>query len=337
MAILGADYLTLADAKQFLDHSVADVAEVLRKATPIVNDVPYVAMNKKVKHVVTMRSDLPKVYYTKANEATPASKTAIENREFVASHFESKSVMDQKVAEYGGKDRVAQNRLNEAEGHIQACAHELADLILYGSPVTDPKQVPGIMHILSSLSSTEPTSKQIVDAGGTGSDNASILFISWGPKKVYGIFEEGTQAGLKRTDRGLVQIPGKTAAGADGWYWGFEENFEVDHGFAFEDYRAMARVCNIDVSDLKTPAQAADILKCMSRALYKIPPMLRAQKGKIYMNSTLISFLDEQALAKVGAGGGLTYMNYQGEQVLSYRGWVIQEQENMLNTEARVV
>ena len=149
MAILGADYLTLADAKQFLDHSVADVAEVLRKATPIVNDVPYVAMNKKVKHVVSMRSDLPKVYYTKANEATPASKTAIENREFVASHFESKSVMDQKVAEYGGKDRVAQNRLNEAEGHIQACAHGLADLILYGSPVTDPKQVPGIMHNLS--------------------------------------------------------------------------------------------------------------------------------------------------------------------------------------------
>ena len=195
MAILGADYLTLADAKQFLDHSVADVAEVLRKATPIVNDVPYVAMNKKVKHVVTMRSDLPKVYYTKANEATPASKTAIENREFVASHFESKSVMDQKVAEYGGKDRVAQNRLNEAEGHIQACAHELADLILYGSPVTDPKQVPGIMHILSSLSATEPTSKQIVDAGGVGSDNASILFVSWGPKKVYGIFEEGTQIG----------------------------------------------------------------------------------------------------------------------------------------------
>ena len=337
MAILGADYLTLADAKQFLDHSVADVAEVLRKATPIVNDVPYVAMNKKVKHVVTMRSDLPKVYYTKANEATPASKTAIENREFVASHFETKSVMSQKVAEYGGKDRVAQNRLNEAEGHIQACAHELADLILYGSPVTDSKQVPGIMHILSSLSATEPTSKQIVDAGGTGSDNASILFVSWGPKKVYGIFEEGTQAGLKRTDRGLVQIPGETAAGAAGWYWGFEENFEVDHGFAFEDYRAMARVANIDVSDLKTPAQAADILKMMSRALYKIPPMLRAQKGKIYMNSTLISFLDEQALAKVGAGGGLTYMNYQGEQVLSYRGWVIQEQENMLNTEARVV
>ena len=336
MAVLGVDYLTLGDAKKFLEHGVADVAEVLRKAVPIVNDIPYVAMNKKVKHMVAMRSDLPSVFYRKANQAIPASKTTIEEREFVASHFESKSVMDQKVAEYGGKDRVAQNRLNQAEGHIQACAHELADLILYGSPEDDHRQVPGIMHILSTLNPAEPTSKQIVDAGGVGSDNASILFISWGPKKVYGIFEEGTQAGLKRTDRGLVQIPGTTEAGGTGWYWGYEEDFEVDHGIALEDYRAMARIANIDVSDLKTPANAANLLKLMSRALYRIPPMLRAQKGKIYMNSTLISFLDEQALAQVGAGGGLTYSNYQGEQVLMYRGWMIQEMDNMLNTEARV-
>lgn len=336
MAVLGVDYLTLGDAKKFLEHSLADVAEVLRKAVPIVNDIPYVAMNKKVKHVVALRSDLPTMYYRKANQAVPASKTTIEEREFVASHFESKSVMDQKVAEYGGKDRVAQNRMNQAEGHIQAAAHELADLILYGSPEEDHRQVPGIFHILSTLNPAEPTSKQIVDAGGVGSDNSSILFVSWGKGKVYGIFEDGTQAGLKRTDRGLVQIPGTTEAGGTGWYWGYEEDFEVEHGLCVEDYRALARVANIDVSDLKTPADAANLMKLMTRALYRIPPMLRQMKGKIYVNSTIMSFLDEQAQALVGAGGGLTYMNYQGEPVLSFRGWMIQEMDNMLTTEARV-
>ena len=336
MAVLGVDYLTLSDAKKFLDHSLADVAEVLRKAVPIVNDIPYVAMNKKVKHIVAMRSDLPSVYYRKANQAIPASKTTIEEREFVASHFESKSVMDQKVAEYGGKDRVAQNRMNQAEGHIQAAAHELADLILYGSPEDDHRQVPGIFHILSTLNTSEPTHKQIVDAGGVGSDNSSILFVSWGKGKVYGIFEEGTQAGLKRTDRGLVQIPGTTEAGETGWYWGFEEDFEVEHGLCVEDYRALARVANIDVSDLKTPADAANLMKLMTRALYRIPPMLRQQKGKIYVNSTVMSFLDEQAQALVGAGGGLNYTNYQGEPVLMFRGWMIQEMDNLLTNEARV-
>jgi len=254
-------------------------------------------------------------------------------REFVAAHFESKAVIDEAVASYGGQDRVKTNRWNQAEGHIQAAAHELADLILYGSPEEDHRQVPGIFHILSTLNTSEPTSKQIVDAGGVGSDNSSILFVSWGKGKVYGIFEEGTTAGLTRTDRGIVQIPGSVAGT---WYWGYEENFEVDHGFAFEDYRAMARIANIDVSNLKTPEDAANLFKLMTRALYKIPPMLRQQKGKIYVNSTIMSFLDEQAQAQVGAGGGLNYMNYQGEQVLSFRGWMIQEMDNMLNTESRV-
>lgn len=340
MAALGIDYLTLMDAKKMLDKEIGDVAEVLAKAVPIVNDIPYVAMNKKVKHVVALRSDLPSVYYRKANQPIPASKTTIEEREFVAAHFESKAVMDEAVAEYGGKDRIGVNRWNQAEGHIQANAHELADLILYGSPEEDHRQVPGIAHILSTLNPAEPTSKQIIDAGGSGLDLTSIYFVSWGKKKVYGVFEEGTQAGLRRVDRSpgnmRVQIAGTTEAGGTGWYWGYEENFMVDHGLVVEDYRALARVANIDVSDLKVPADAANLLKLMTRALYRIPPQLRQQKGKIYVNSTIMSFLDEQTQAQVGAGGGLTYQNVQGEQIMMFRGWMLQEMDNILNTEDEV-
>lgn len=341
MAVLGVDYLTLGDAKKFLDHNVQDVVEVLRKAVPIIDDIPYIEMNKGVKHVVALRSDLPKPWYRKTNQPIPASKTTIEEREFVASHFESKSVIDEMVAEYGGKDRINQNRWNQAEGHIQSNANELADLILYGSPTTDNRQVPGLMHILSTLDSSEPVSKQIIDAGGLGSDNSSILFVSWGKGKVYGIFEKGTQAGLKRVDRSpgnlRVQIHGTTENGSSGWFYGYEENFMVDHGICVEDYRALARICNIDVSNLIDPQQAANLFKLMVRALYRIPPVLRQEKGKIYVNSTIMSFLDEQSLSLIGAGGGLTRENYQGETVLKFRGWEIREMDNMLTTEARVV
>lgn len=343
MASLGIDLLTLADAKKFLDKDVQDVAEVLRLAVPIIDDIPYQEMNKGVKHVIALRSDLPEVYYRKANQAIPPSKTTIEEREFVAAHFESKSQIDEMVAEYGGKDRIKLNRWNQAEGHIQSMAHELADLIMYGSPAGvngSHLKVPGLADILSTLNTSEPTSKQIVDAGGSGSDNTSIWFVGWGKKKVYGVFEKGTQAGLKRIDRSpgntRVQISGPTAAGGTGNYWGYEENFMVDHGLVVEDYRALARVANIDVSKLLVPNDAADLLKFMTRAYYRIPPQLRAQKGKVYVNSTVMSFLDEQALAKVGAGGGLTYQNYQGEPVLYFRGWQIREMDTILNTEGEV-
>ncbi len=339
MAVLGVDYLTLADAKALLPVEIGDVVEVLRKAVPIIDDIPYVEMNHGVKHVVHLRSDLPDVYYRKVNQAIPASKTSTEEREFVAAHFESKAVMDEKAANYGGADRVAVNRWNQAEGHIQSNAHELANLIVYGSPADNHQKVAGIYDILSTLNPAEPTSKQIISAGGTGSDNTSILFVSWGKKKVYGIFEKGSTAGLKRIDRsknGLVQIAGKTAAGGDGWYWGHEENFEVDHGLCVENYQALARVANIDVSNLLVPANAADLFKFMKRALYRIPPQIRQEKGKIYVNSTIMSFLDEQATEKVGLGGGLRFENYQGETVLTFRGWQIREMDIILDTEAAV-
>lgn len=337
--VLGKELLTLADSKKLMAVEIADIAEVMRKAVPIVDDIPYQEMNKGIKHVVSLRSDLPEVYYRKANQAIPASKSTIEEREFVAAHFESKSQMDEAVAEYGGKENIAKNRWVQAEGHIQANAHELADLIVYGSPSESSNKVPGIFDVLSTLNTAEPTSKQIIDAGGVGSDNASILFVSWGKKKVYGVFEAGTQAGLKRIDRTKgetrVQITGPLIGGGTGTYWGFEEDFHCDHGLVVEDYRALARIANIDVSDLKG-VSAAELFKLMTKAIYRIPPMLRQQKGKIYMNSTLLAFLDEQSLELISAGGGLTRENYQGETVLKFRGWEIREMDIMLNTEARV-
>lgn len=338
MALLRDDLLTLADVKKFLPATISDVTEVLRKAIPIIDDIPYQEMNKGVKHVVFLRSDLPEVYYRKANQAIPPSKTTIEEREFVAAHFESKAQMDEAVAAYGGKDRIGVNRWNQAEGHLQANANELGSLILYGSD--EINKVPGIGDILSTLNPAEPTSKQIVDAGGTGSDNTSIYFVSWGKGKVYGVYEAGTTAGIQRIDRSpgntRVQITGPLVGGGTGTYWGYEEDFMVDHGLVVEDYRALARVANIDVSNLLVDTDAADLLKLMTRALYRIPPQLRQQKGKIYVNSTVMSFLDEQALAKVGAGGGLSYKDYQGEPVLYFRGWQLREMDIILNTEARV-
>ena len=57
MAVLGIDLLTLADAKKFLPHEVGDVAEIMRKAVPIIDDIPYIEMNKGVKHVVPLLSN----------------------------------------------------------------------------------------------------------------------------------------------------------------------------------------------------------------------------------------------------------------------------------------
>src|SRR5262249_55443246 len=151
-------------------------------------------------HTEDIRSALPAPYYRKANQPIPAGKTTTEERTFSAAHFESKSQLDEMVAQRGGIDRVAYNRWNQAQGHIQGMGQEHASLTIYGSPADDPRKAPGFMDVYSTLDPAEETSKQIVDGGGSGSDLTSILKVHWGERSVFGIYPAGTQAGLKRTD-----------------------------------------------------------------------------------------------------------------------------------------
>lgn len=340
MAALGANLVTLADVAKSKDKQIGKVAEVLSLENPMLQDIPYMVANMKTYHVEDIRSNLPAVYYRKANQAIPATKSTIEERQFQMAHFESKSQMDAKVAQRGGMDRVAYNRWNQAMGHLQAHAHEHASLIIYGSPVSNPLQVPGLAHIFSTVNeATEETANQVIDGGGTTGDNTSIYKIHWGERAVFGIYPEGTQAGLKRTDRSkgnqLVQINALDVDGNAGNFWGYEEQFEIDHGLVVKDYRQAARICNVDPALLLSGVGAADLIDLMISADYKIHNSENG-RGVWYVNRTIQAFLHKQALTKVGAGGGLSFENYEGKKVLTFLGAPVRRSDALLNTEDRV-
>jgi len=339
MAALGSKLLTLADVAKSKNKQIGKVAEVLVQENPMLEDIPYMEMNEGTKHTEEIRSSLPEVYYRKANQAIPASKSTTEEREFTAAHFESKSQIDEAVAKRGGADRVAYNRWNQAQGHIQAHAIEHANLTIYGSPTSSNRKVAGFMDIYSTLATSEPTSEQIVDAGGSGSDNTSILLIHWGERSVFGVYPSGTQAGLKRTDRSaggkLVQIQALDSDGNAGSFWGYEEQFEIDHGLVVKDYRQAGRIANIDVSALTSGISAADLIDLMISLAYKIHNPSNGM-GVWYMNRTLEAMLHKQALTKVGAGAGLTFENFGGKQILTFLGRPIRRADALLNSEAAV-
>lgn len=340
MAALGSKLLTLADVAKSKDKMIGSVAEVLVQENPMLNDIPYMPMNHGTIHKEDIRSALPAVYYRKANQAIPASKSTIEERTFTAAHFESKSQMDAAVAKRGGMDRIAYNRWNQAQGHIQAQAIEHANLTIYGSPNSSTLKVAGFMDIYSTVNSSEETSNQIINGGGTASNNTSILLVNWGERSIFGVYPEGTQAGLKRTDRSAgnkeVQIQALDSAGSAGSFWGYEEQFEIDHGLVVKDYRQAARIANIDVALLLSGVGAADLIDLMISAAYKIH---NPQNGTPvwYVNRTIEAFLHKQSLTKVGAGAGLTYDNYQGKRMLTFLGMPIRRSDALLNTEAQVV
>lgn len=337
MADINDGFLSLLDIKN--KHAeIGNVAEVLMRKNPMNQDCKFVEMNMGDHHVESLRSDLPEVYYRKANQAIPASKSSIEERTFNSARFESKVQMDQLVAERGGKERLAFNRWNQAQGHLQAQANEHASLMLYGSPLDGPHKVPGFFDVLSTLNTAEATSAQIIDAGGVTSDLNSILCVVWGPNSVFGAYPKGTMGGLQRTDRsksGPVKFLGTDVNGNPGEIWGYEEEFVTNHALIVKDYRYISRIANIDHATLKSGVGAADLIDAMIDMLNVIED-LEAGQPVIYMNRTVKAFLDKQALSKVGAGGGLTYDNFGGKRLLHFNEVPIRRCDAMLSTEDRI-
>lgn len=340
MAAKGATLVTLADVAKSKNKQIGKVAEVLMLENEILKDIPYMEMNEGTIHKEDIRSGLAEVYYRKANQPIPPSKSTTEERTYSAAHFESKSQMDEMVAKRGGVDRVAYNRWNQAQGHLQAMANEHASLLLYGSPVADPQKVPGFMDIFYTVDQSTDVGKQVVDAGGTTGDNTSILLIHWGENANFGVYPAGTQSGLKRIDRSaggnMVQIQGVDKNGNPGSFWGYEENFMIDHGLVVKDYRQASRIANIDPALLKSGNGAADLIDLMISADHLIHNPANG-KGVWYVNRTIQAFLHKQALTKVGAGAGIRFDNYQGERVLMFLDKPVRRVDSLLNTEDRVV
>jgi hypothetical protein len=335
MAAVGSRLLTLADvAKNKRNPQIGKVAEVMVQQNQALLDMPYMVMNEGTIHKEEIRSSLPAVYYRKANQPIPASKSVTEERSFSAAHFESKSQMDLKVASRGGQQMVKYNRWNQAQGHIQAQAQELASLLVYGSPDSSTRKVAGLADVYSSLSASEPSSAQIINGGGSGSDNTSIWLIHWGEQSLFGIYPNDTTAGLKRSDNGVVQIIGTDENGNTGTFMGYEEVFETDHGLVVKDYRQAARICNIDISDLQG-GSGDDLIESMIMASYKIDNPEQG-KGCWYVNRTIEAFLHLQALNKVGAGGGITFQNFEGKQVMMFLGRPVRRMDAILNTESTI-
>jgi hypothetical protein len=79
---------------------------------------------------------------------------------------------------------------------------------------------------------------------------------------------------------------------------------------------------------------AAALIDLMITAIYKLDKM---EGAVFYMNRIAHAILHKQVRKDVINGGGLTFMNFEGEQVMSFNGLPIRIADSLLTTEARVV
>ncbi len=177
--------------------------------------------------------------------------------------LETYAEVDKSLADLNGN--TAEFRLSEDRAFIEAMNQAMAQTLFYGDSSVNPQQFMGLSSRYSSLSAGN--AQNIIDAGGTGTDNTSIWLVVWGENTVHGIFPKGQKAGIQMEDKGQVTL--EDANG--GKYEGYRTHYKWDNGLTLRDWRYVVRIANIDVSNLDAPSTAANIAKLMIRALHRIP------------------------------------------------------------------
>ena len=332
MATLSSNAATLADVAKSLDPDgkTADIVELLSQNNAILEDAMWKEGNLPTGNRTTVRDSLPTPTWRKLGEGVTPTKSTTSQIDDQAAILEDWSEVDIDLAMLNGN--TASFRLNEARAHLEGMGQESAQTMLYGNGSTNPEEYTGFATRYDDLSANN--AQQIVDGGGTGSDNSSVWLIAWGDNTVCGIYPKGSIAGLKHEDLGKQVVQDATGL-ATARLHVFQDKFQWKQGIAIKDQRYVSRIANVDISDLSGVSSAADLSNLMARSTYRLPN-LATGKPCFYMNRTCMQMLDILNRNDVVSGGGLTFDNVDGKRVVTFRGIPVKGVDQLTETEARV-
>lgn len=331
MGTLSTTNPTLADvaARMIADGKIdPQIVEMLNETNEVLDDMTVIEANGFTEHKTTVRSGLPAGTWRKLNYGVQPEKSRTVPVKDSMGMLETYAEVDKALADLNGNS--AAWRLSEDRAFIEGMNQTMATTLFYGDSSADPEKFMGLAPRYNSLSAEN--AMNIVDAGGTGSDNASIWLIVWGPNTCHTIFPKGSAAGLQSRDLGEHTLT--DAAG--GRYQGYRTHYKWDIGAVLRDWRYVVRIANIDVSDLtKNAASGADLIDLMTQAL-ELVPNVGMGRPAFYMPRKIRSFLRRQITNKVAAST-LTMEEIAGKKVVAFDGVPCRRTDALLLTEARVV
>jgi len=334
MATKGSLVLTYADWAKRLDPNGAidAIVEILNDSNPILEDAMVMEGNLPTGHRTTVRDGLPSVAWRQLNYGVPTSKGKTRQVTDTCGMLETYAEVDKSLADLNGNTSAF--RLSEDKAFLEAMNQEMVSTLFYGSTKTDPEKFMGLAPRYNVIS-TDPlnSGSNIIDAGGSGADNASIWLMTWGDETAHMTFPKGQTAGLQQSDLGEQTL--EDAAG--GKYQGYRTHYKWDAGFVLRDWRYVVRIANIDVSDLATFGAATDnsaaLIRLMIQAVNKRPTGT-TKASVFYVSKTVKTWLDIMAMEK--ANVNLSIDMVEGKPITRFLGHPVRVCDGLLETEAAV-
>ena len=324
-------YLTLLDwaKREKPGGGIDEVIEVLASSNPILADASVMEGNLPTGHRSTQRTTQPAGSWRLLNYGVAPEKSTTKQITDNVGILEAYSKLDVDVAILNGNE--AAFRASEDNAFIAGLNNTAATAIFYGNQGSDPEQMQGLAPRYNSL--TGEYSNQIIDGGGTGSDNTSIWVVTWGPQTCSLIYPKGSKAGLNSEDLGKQLVTDSNGL----MYTAYVTKFQWKLGLCLRDYRYVIRIANIDYSDLTTDASAgADLLDKLVDAYYARPTVDLGSMAKtfIYCNKSIAKFLHKQAQSR--ANVNLTIDSPAGKPIVSFLDAPIRVCDNITVAETAI-
>ncbi|MBT2339528.1 MULTISPECIES: major capsid protein [Pseudomonas] len=331
MGILTSTMPTLLDkfSREDSQKKIMKIVELMAKRNDILMDAEYQECNDGSKHKTTMRSGIPEPAWRLFNKGVQPSKSTTVPVLDTTGMMEDYGKVDKALADLSGNADAF--RVSENIAKLQGFNNKASRYMFYGNTASEPEAFLGLSPRYNDKSAE--SGANIIDAGGTGSTNTSIWFVTWGEMTTHLLYPKGSVAGFQHKNLGEDTV----TDGNGGEFQAYRDHFKWDIGMSVRDWRANARIANIDVTTLtRDGATGANIIDLMIDAMYRLDnPDQGEGRTVIYANRTIQSWLHKQAMNSKNVN--LTIGEYGGKKIPEFLGIPIKRVDALLNTEARVV
>lgn len=333
MAALSTIFPTLLDVVQATapDGGIATVAEVLNQTNEILDDAVWIEGNLPTGHRTTVRTGLPDPTWRRLYGGVQPTKSTRASVTDTCGMLEAYAEVDKALADLNGN--TAEFRLSEDRAHIEGMSQACAEAMFKANELVNPERFTGLTPRFNDITGPE-NAENIIDAGGTGTDNASIWLVGWGPNTVHCIYPKGSQAGLQTKDLGEVTI--ENVDGAGGRMQAYRTHYRWDMGLTVRDWRYVVRICNIDRSlltaDMSTGAKLPEL---MYQAM-ELVPNLSGARFAFYMDRTIRTKVRQQLSSSIKTST-LQMSEVGGKMVQMFQEVPMRRVDALRSDEARVV
>lgn len=337
MATIATEVSTYADVAKRLDPSggIAGILEILNRSNPILNDMLTREANDGSGHKTTVRTGIPEAAWRLLNYGVPRVKSTTAAVRDTSGMLEVYAECDKDLADLSGNAKAY--RLSEASAIMEGMSQQMAETLFYGNTALNPERFLGVAPRYSTgVVANAASAANVFNAGGLDAlHNTSAYLISWGENATHGIYPKGSTAGLRHKDLGEQTL----VDDAGGQYQGYRDHFKWDLGLTVRDWRANARVANIETDELDDLTKVKALLRAMIDAAEATPiagedSNAGNSRRAWYVSKSVRSALRWGILENIA--GNLTWENWMGKRVVMLDSIPVYRVDAILETEALV-